>query len=130
MTQPRQPRAPRPPQSPKKRLDQVGEEPDARFSFANERTYLAWNRTALAVIVAGLAVTNILIPDDPGAGPKVIGVTFMVLGVLLAGASYFNWYAAEKALRERRPLPHSPLLLILSIITGVVAVIAAIYTLT
>ena len=122
--------SPRTPQSPKKRLDDVGEEPDARFSFANERTYLAWNRTALAVIVAGLAVTNILIPDDSGAGPKIIGITLMVLGILLAGVSYFNWYAAEKALRERRALPHSPVLLILSVITGAVALAAAIYTLT
>ena len=40
----------------------VGKEPDPRFSYANERTFLAWNRTALALISVGLAVTNLLPP--------------------------------------------------------------------
>ena len=35
-----------------------GTEPDARFTFANERTFLAWNRTALGCVVAGLAVSH------------------------------------------------------------------------
>ncbi len=42
------------------RLGDVGEEPDARFTFANERTFLAWNRTALGCVVAGLAVSHVL----------------------------------------------------------------------
>ncbi|MET1000460.1 MAG: DUF202 domain-containing protein, partial [Acidimicrobiia bacterium] len=37
-------------------LREVGRDPDPRFSYANERTFLAWNRTALALIAAGLAV--------------------------------------------------------------------------
>ena len=39
-----------------------GKEPDARFSYANERTFLAWNRTALALIATGVAATQLL-PD-------------------------------------------------------------------
>jgi putative membrane protein len=42
-----------------------GSEPDARFTFANERTFLAWNRTALALVVAGLAIAQLL-PPFPG----------------------------------------------------------------
>lgn len=33
-----------------------GSEPDARFSLANERTFLAWIRTALALIAGGVAL--------------------------------------------------------------------------
>ena len=46
---------------------QDGTEPDARFTFANERTFLAWNRTALALVVAGLAIAQLL-PPFPGGG--------------------------------------------------------------
>ena len=48
--------------------EDVGEEPDPRFSYANERTFLAWNRTALALISVGLAVTNLLPPFDLPSG--------------------------------------------------------------
>jgi hypothetical protein len=34
------------------------QEPDYRFTFANERTFLAWIRTALALIAGGVAVAS------------------------------------------------------------------------
>ena len=45
-------------------------EPDARFTLANERTFLAWSRTALALVTAGLAIVQLLppFPGVPGAG--------------------------------------------------------------
>ena len=114
--------------SPREHLSDIGEEPDARFSFANERTFLAWNRTALGCLVAGLAVTHVLAPDD-AVWLTVVGVMLIVLALLLAIVSYVNWYAAERAMRLRIPLPHSPLLLILSVATAVVALVAAIASL-
>ena len=42
-----------------------GREPDPRFTFANERTFLAWSRTALALVVAGLGIVQLL-PPFPG----------------------------------------------------------------
>ena len=112
------------------RLDDVGEEPDARFSFANERTFLAWNRTALGCVVAGLAVSHVLRPDDTSdVGPKLAGVALMVLGGLLAVFSYANWESSQRALRLRQPLPHSRLPTLLSIVTAVVAVATIVYTL-
>ncbi len=44
--------------------DPVADPPDLRFVLANERTFLAWTRTALALIGAGLALTQL-----PGGGP-------------------------------------------------------------
>ena len=55
--------------------DDDGTEPDPRFTFANERTFLAWSRTALALVVAGLGVVQLL-PPFPGVpwGRHVLGV--------------------------------------------------------
>ncbi|MGB6454192.1 MAG: DUF202 domain-containing protein, partial [Streptosporangiaceae bacterium] len=33
-------------------------EPDARFTLANQRTFLAWSRTALALVAAGLGIVQ------------------------------------------------------------------------
>ena len=37
----------------------VGTEPDPRFTFANERTFLAWIRTALGFLAAGVAIAAV-----------------------------------------------------------------------
>ena len=109
---------------------QQGEEPDARFSFANERTFLAWNRTALGCVVAGLAVSHVLKPESGSTvGPKLAGVALMALGGLLALFSYGNWAASQHALRLRLPLPQSRLPTVVSVVTVVVAITTMIYTL-
>ena len=51
--------APRPARR-RDRLAAIGSDPDPRFTFANERTFLAWNRTALAFVAAGLAAAEFL----------------------------------------------------------------------
>lgn len=112
------------------RLEDIGDEPDARFTFANERTFLAWNRTALGCVVAGLAVSHVLRPDGgSGVGPKLAGVSLMVLGGLLALSSYSNWYSSQRAMRLREPLPRSILPTVLSVVTAIVALVTVIYTL-
>ena len=117
----RLPRAPRN----ARELHELGEEPDPRFTFANERTFLAWNRTGLALIAAGLAAAQLLKLD--GTGTRLaIALPPIALGALLAATSYHRWLRAETALRLKRPLPHSPLLWALAGGTVVVAVLAAV----
>ena len=104
----------------------IGTEPDPRFSYANERTFLAWNRTSLALIAAGLAVTSILPEFDVPGGRRLIGVPLIALGGVLTLTSYHRWDANERAMRLRQPLPPSRLPLLLAAGVGVTAVIAAI----
>ena len=89
-----------------RQLERTGSAPDPRFTFANERTFLAWNRTALALIAAGLAAAQFLKLNLHGLR-LVIAVPLIVLGAVLAYASYSHWEDNERAMRLRRPLQYS-----------------------
>jgi putative membrane protein len=102
----------------------VGKEPDPRFSYANERTFLAWNRTALALISVGLAVTNLLPPFQLPFGRRIIGLPLIGLGAFVALASLREWAGNQRAMREGRPLPVARLPLLVSAVIGIVAVVA------
>jgi putative membrane protein len=83
-----------------------GSEPDVRFSFANERTFLAWIRTALALLAAGVALDAL----DLTLSDRVqhaLAVLMVVLGLLSATASWWRWARAERAMRRGEPLPAS-----------------------
>ena len=101
----------------------VGDEIDPRLSFANERTYLAWTRTALALISIGLA-TQLLPEFDVPGGRLVIGVPCIVAGIAVALASLRSWADRERAMRLGRPLPRSALGLGLTLLMCAVALAA------
>ena len=65
----------------------VGRDPDPRFTLANERTYLAWNRTALALIGGGLAAGQLLDFDSRGER-LIVALPPILLGLALALMSY------------------------------------------
>ena len=104
----------------------TGSEPDVRFTFANERTFLAWNRTALALIATGVAATQLLPKFDVEFGRRLLGLPLIALGAVLAVTSYRYWQQNQGALRRGEPLPRSPMPLVFSIGIGVVAIIAVI----
>src|SRR5579862_4210196 len=107
--------------------DAGGTEPDPRFTFANERTFLAWSRTALALVVAGLAIVQLL-PPFPGvpAGRHLLGVPLIVLGGALAVVAYAEWVRNQRALRRGEPLPRSVMPWILAATIAGMALISAI----
>lgn len=86
----------------------VGDDPDYRFSFANERTLLAWVRTSLALLAGGVALDTLQL-SMPEAVRRVLACALIVLGALCAGAAWFRWAAAERAMRCRSSLPSSRL---------------------
>jgi len=107
-----------------------GTEPDARFTFSNERTFLAWNRTALALVVAGLAIAQLL-PPFPGVpwGRHLLAVPLIALGAILSVAGYLEWRRNQRALRRGQPLPRSPLPRILAASITTMAVVATVLVL-
>lgn len=81
-------------------------EPDARFVLANERTFLAWSRTSLALLVAGAAIGQVV--DRIGALPSVaIGGLLAAMGVGAALQGLRRWRRVESALRDDRPPPRA-----------------------
>jgi len=107
-----------------------GAEPDARFTFANERTFLAWSRTSLALVVAGLAIAQLL-PPFPGVpwGRHLIGTPLILLGSAVAVISYLEWAANQGALRRGQPLRRSLLPRALALTITVIALGATALTL-
>jgi putative membrane protein len=81
-----------------------GNEPDYRFSFANERTFLAWIRTALALLASGVALDVVELSVGDGV-QRVLAMLLVTLGLACAVASWFRWARAEKAMRTAKPLP-------------------------
>lgn len=102
---------------------EVGEDPDYRFTLANERTFLAWLRTALALAAGGLAAIH-LIPEAYGS--EVLGITLLLLGFVTAATSYRRWYRSEVAMRLGEPLPESRLPQLVAYALAVFAVLAVV----
>jgi putative membrane protein len=99
----------------------VGEEPDPRFSLANERTFLAWIRTSLALSAAGVALEALDVPVAGGLR-LACAVLLVCLGVLAPVQAWWGWAATERAMRCHRPLPSpllSPLLAVGTLVAGV-----------
>lgn len=100
-------------------------EPDPRFTFANERTFLAWNRTALALVAGALAVWQFL-GDVPRGARLAIAAPLVVLAGLIALTSLGRWRANQLALRRGEPLPPSGVPRTLAAGVALVAAIAAV----
>lgn len=87
------------------KLLQGGSEPDPRFTLANERTFLAWIRTSLALLAAGVAVEAFMANFFGPAMRKTLAVVLLVLALFLSGGSFFRWVNVERAMRQKAPLP-------------------------
>jgi putative membrane protein len=107
-----------------------GTEPDPRFTFANERTFLAWSRTALALVVAGLGIVQLL-PPFPGVpfGRHLLGVPLIVFGAIVAVTAYREWTKSQWAMRHGQPLPRSIMPTIMAVIIAAMAVASAVVVL-
>lgn len=98
-----------------------GVEPDVRFSFANERTFLAWIRTALALLAGGVALDAVALPI-PDRLQHFLAVVLVLLGLACALSSWLRWARAERAMRHGGPLPASSFTAVLSAVIVVAAI--------
>ena len=104
-----------------RRLLPDGVEPDPRFALANERTFLAWVRTALAFIAGGIAVEAFTGDLFPTAIRQILAILLLVLGMLLAGGAAVRWLNVERAMRRKKPLPVPLIVPIVSLVSAVAA---------
>ena len=98
-----------------------GGTPDYRFSLANERTFLAWLRTALALIGGGFAVDQFL-PDLRWGWRVGLALALLAAGVLCSLRAVNHWVRCERAMRRGEDLPVSRFPALLSLVVAVVAV--------
>lgn len=98
-----------------------GTTPDYRFSLANERTFLAWLRTALALIGGGFAVDQFL-PDLPRGWRVGLALALLAAGVLCSLRAVHHWVRCERAMRRGEDLPASRFPALLSVVVAMVAV--------
>ncbi|MGH3380423.1 MAG: YidH family protein [Actinoallomurus sp.] len=115
------------PREPSAQVTTTEPPPDARFLLANERTFLAWNRTALALVAAGLAIVQLLRPF-PGVpwGRHLLAVPLILLGAVIATIGYLELRRNQRALYRAEPLPRSVLPKVLAFAVTVIAVISAV----
>ncbi|MFI7321378.1 YidH family protein [Streptomyces venezuelae] len=102
------------------RIREDGDTPDYRFSLANERTFLAWLRTALALIGGGFAVDQFL-PDLRWGWRIGLALALLVSGVLCSLRAVNHWVRCERAMRRGDDLPSSRFPTVLSLAVAVVA---------
>jgi putative membrane protein len=99
-----------------------GTEPDVRFSLANERTFLAWISVGLALTSVGVGLESLALNLQPAL--RLAASVILVLGGTACPIqAWFGWARVETALRERRPLPSSPMMVLLPIILGLAGVL-------
>ena len=95
------------------------DEPDYRFTLANERTYLAWMRTAIGLLAAGVGVAYLSGFEVPGR--MILAGALVVLAMSTGGLAYRHWRVTDRAIRAGDPLPRPPMIAVLSIAMTIVA---------
>ena len=82
-----------------------GVEPDPRFTLANERTFLAWIRTALGLLAGGIALEAFAGDLIPQTVRVVLAAGLIALSMVVAISASVRWLRVERAMRRRAPLP-------------------------
>ena len=96
-----------------------GTEPDPRFSLANERTFLAWARTGLALLAGAAALDALDLPLHDVV-QSLLAALLALAGMVTAGTAWWNWARTERAMRENTALPGNPAMVV---VIGAVAVV-------
>jgi putative membrane protein len=99
----------------------VGEDPDPRFTLANERTFLSWMTTSLGLLGGGLAAGTVL---DSGSGwLSLIAALWILLSAVLAVRALVRWFRLERAMRLGQGLPVSASIPVVALLLGVLALL-------
>lgn len=103
-------------------------EPDYRFSLANERTFLAWIRTSLAMLAGSVAVTGLDL-DISSLLQHSLVAALVIMSVFCAASGWIRWARVEHAMRRGLQVPSAGFGIILVVILVVAALAVAAYEL-
>lgn len=102
-----------------------GTEPDARFTLANERTFLAWIRTSLAFVAAGLALEAFAADAFDTPLRTVLSLLVIAVGLAIALGAAVRWQRVEMSMRHERALPIPSIVPLLSLGVAAAALLTA-----
>jgi len=100
-----------------------GSEPDARFTLANERTFLAWIRTSLAFLAGGIALEAFAAHAFPAPLRTWLAVLVICIGLLIAAGAAFRWLRVESSMRTGKALPVPAIVPVLGLVAAAAAVV-------
>ena len=105
------------------------QEPDYRFTLANERTYLAYLRTSLACYAGGLSAVQFLDLGLDRWPARIIGVVLVTAGIVTTASAFRRWQANLTAMRSGGRLPVTRLPVMLAATISVVGLVGLIFAL-
>ena len=105
----------------KKKWYKTGKAPDYRFSLANERTFLAWIRTTLALLAGALGINQFVEELASTVLRNIIAAAISTIAGLMSIYAYWRWARNEGAMRQGKELPYTPFLLWISLATLLLA---------
>ena len=98
---------------------------DYRFLLANERTFLAWMRTALGLIAGGVALDQFVQPETGSAAVAVVSLAAIAIGALLAIVGTVRWSRTDTAMRTGTPIARSRTLVVVGALLAMLALVVA-----
>jgi len=98
---------------------------DYRFLLANERTFLAWMRTALALIAGGVALDQFVVVAGARNLVTVLGIFAIVLGAIVAVLGTVQWRRADRAMRNGSRMDSSATVMVIGAILAIFALAIA-----
>lgn len=101
----------------------VGKTPDYRFTLANERTFLAWIRTALALMAGAVGIEQFA-PQLTSAELRIgISTLLLVAASAMGFMAWRRWRRNEYAMRLESNLPYTRALFILATLMVLLAIL-------
>lgn len=106
----------------------TGSEPDPRFTLANERTFLAWIRTSLALLAVA-AAADALPLGIHGRAQAALAAILALTGLFAGVQAWRRWAASERAMRQDEPLPGNGAVMIVVLGVSVAGLVLLVATL-
>jgi putative membrane protein len=97
---------------------------DYRFLLANERTFLAYVRTALSLQVAGLGVLQFLTQGHAGVR-ETLGTVLVLLGSFAGLVGYLRFRSNDRTIRAGRDMPTSRSPVVVASVVALLPLVAA-----